>query len=281
MQEREQKRITCGIRQAGLTITELLITISLGMTIVGTVLVGYLATYGSSMDTLASSKLNQDVSAVMGLMVSELRRHGYNGTALDTPTDNPFNQPDDTALEVFDNMTANVQLVPAGDGTWTNNFGGTPTATEGSCIVFAYDFDEDGVVDANELGGFRLNAGVVEMRTAGNVADPDTCASANNTWQPLTELDFITVTALTFNLDGAECLNNREPDNVNNDPGEDANIDEADEGDCYNTFPVAGNITTETNQISITLTANLTEDAFVRTSQSQHVRVRNDYVRTR
>ncbi|NNE36789.1 MAG: prepilin-type N-terminal cleavage/methylation domain-containing protein, partial [Gammaproteobacteria bacterium] len=65
--------------QSGFTITELLITIALSLSIVGSVLIGYMATYTSSMDTLAASKMNQDINAVMGLMISELRRAGYSG----------------------------------------------------------------------------------------------------------------------------------------------------------------------------------------------------------
>ena len=269
--------------QAGFTITELLITMALGLSIIGSILVGYMATYTSSMDTLAASKLNQDLNAVMTLMVTEFRRIGYSVNApVADPTTNAFSQIDSTAMEVYDNMASNTQLVPAGDGTWTNNFGGVATATSGSCIVYAYDLDDDGVVDAVELGGFRLNAGVVEMRTSGNTADPDTCATASNTWAALTDSDFITITTLDFNLDNSECLNTREPDSVNNDG--DGTTDEADEADCYDLpFPVAasGNITVETRQISITLTGVLTNDTFVRISLNQDVRVRNDLVRVR
>ena len=281
--------------QSGFTITELLITMALGLSIVGSILVGYMATYTSSMDTLAASKMNQDLNAVMNLMINEFRRAGYSGNAAaaSSPTENMFNQADGnpdgnavTALEVYDSMASNTQMVPAGDGTWTNGGG----VTEGSCIVYAYDRDEDGVVDANELGGFRLNAGVVELRTAGDVNDPDTCStSASNIWQALTDSDFITVSELTFNLDNSECLNTREPDGIDNDDdglmyeGLPPN-DDLDEADCYDApMPAAasGNITVETRQISIILTGNLTSDIFVDISLNQDVRVRNDLVRIR
>lgn len=270
-------------RQTGFTITELLITTALSLSIVSSVLVGYLATYTSSIDTLAASKLNQDMNAVMNMMISELRRAGYSGDAPTStdPTANVFNQVDDTALEVFDSMSGNTQLVPAGDGTWINT-GGSPAATQGSCIVYAYDLDEDGVVDADELGGFRLNNGEVEFRTAGDTTDPDTCSSTSNTWEALTDSDFITISALVFNLDASECLNTREPDSIDNDS--DSTTDEADEADCYDDpMPVAasGDITVETRQINITLTGHLTEDSFVEISLNRDVRVRNDLVRRR
>lgn len=249
--------------QAGFTITELLITIGLSLSVVSSVLIGYLATYSSSMDTLAASKLNQDMSALMNLMVSDLRRAGYSSVVPTTPSSNLFAAVDNTALEVFNNMTSNTQQAANGSG---------------SCIVYSYDMNKDGVVHATDLTGFRLTtSGVVEMRTSGNTADPDTCATTSNTWTPLTDPDFITVTALTFNLAGSNCLNTREPDTTDNDG--DSSTDEADEYNCYTTTPAASNITVETREISITLTANLTNDSFVRLTQTQSVRVRNDLVR--
>ncbi len=253
--------------QSGFTITELMITVGLSLSVISSVLIGYLATYTSSMDTLAASKLNQDMGAMMSLMVSELRRAGYSGTVPTTPTSNSFALLDNTALEVYNNMTSNTQQAATGSG---------------SCIVYAYDIDEDGVVDAAELAGFRLTtAGVVQLRTAGNTADPDTCSTTSNTWTDLTDPDFITVGTLTFSLANSECLNTREPDLVDNNAN--STVDEAAEADCYVSVPTAasGNITVETREITITITATLTNDSFVRLTQTQNVRVRNDWVRVR
>lgn len=252
-------------RQRGFTITELMITVGLSMSVISSVLIGYLATYSSSMSTLAASKLNQDMSALMNLMVNELRRAGYSGVVPTTPASNLFAAVNDTALEVFNDMTNNVQQASTGSG---------------SCIVYSYDMDQDGVVDAAELAGFRLTtAGVVQMRTAGDTADPDTCATTSNTWTDLTDPDFITISTLTFNLANSNCLNTREPDSTDNDA--DMVTDEADEADCYVNAPTAssGNITVETREITITLTGTLTNDTFVRLTQTQNVRVRNDMVR--
>jgi type IV pilus assembly protein PilW len=252
--------------QRGFTLTELMITIGISMSIISSVLIGYLATYSSSLSTLAGSKLNQDMSALMSLMGNELRRAGYYGAVAASPAANPFSQVDDTALEVFDSIAGNAQQAATGNGT---------------CIVFAYDLDEDGVVDANELGGFRLNGSTVEMRTAGNLADPDSCASAGNTWMALTDPNFITITTLDFDLGGSECLNTAEPDGADSDG--DTVIDNPEEYDCYAQVPAAGSnaITVETRQVDITLTGNLANDAFVRLAQTQSIKVRNDMVRVR
>jgi len=79
-------------RQSGFTITELLITTALGLSVIGSILVGYLATYTSSMDTHAASKMNQGLNAVMNLMITEFRRAGYSGNAANAtdPTTNVF-----------------------------------------------------------------------------------------------------------------------------------------------------------------------------------------------
>jgi prepilin peptidase dependent protein B len=266
--------------QAGFTITEMLITIALSLSVMSSVMVGYLATYTSSMDTLAASKMNQDINAVMALMISELRRSGYSGDAATAtnPTTNVFNQVDDTAMEVFDSVASNVQMVTDLANGWINT-GGSPAATQGTCIVYAYDADEDGVVDTEELGGFRLNNGAVDFRRLGDVSDPDTCSNTSNTWEALTDNGFITVSALNFNLDSSECLNTSEPNSIDDDGSN--GVDDAAEYDCYDVAPDATEITVETRQITITATANLSSDSFVQISQTQEVRVRNELVRIR
>lgn len=246
-----------------------MITVALSLTVISSVMIGYLGTYTGSMSTLNSSKLNQELNAVMSMMVADIRRAGYNGSvaASENPTANVFNTVDSTALEVFDDMVSNTQVAATGSG---------------SCIVYAYDLNQDGAVDANELVGFRLNGVVVQMRTVGNVADPDTCASSGNTWTDLTDADFITITTLNFDLSGSMCLNTREPDLVDSDS--DGTVDNVEEGNCYVApLPAAasGDITVETRQVDITLAGNLADDSFTRQSQAQSVRVRNDLIRIR
>jgi prepilin peptidase dependent protein B len=254
-----QRRVT------GFTITELMVAIALGLAIIGSVLIGYLATYSSALHTLKSSRLNQDLSALMSLMSSDIRRAGYNGKHHISHEKNPFNSSGDTALAVFDNMNSEHPEGPTG---------------RGSCIVFAYDSDQDGAVTASELIGFRLNKGVVEMRTAGNRSAPNSCDDPGNTWMALTDPGFIMIDKLDFDLADSTCLNTREPDGSDND-GDGAEDNRA-EYDCYGTpQPLAGSrdTTIEVRQISITLTGALTEDPFVRMTLSQQIRVRNDLLR--
>lgn len=265
------RRLPSIARQRGFTITELMITVVLGLSVISSVLLGYLANYQGSMGTLASSKLGQDVNTLMGLMIGEMRRAGYSAEAAvtDSPENNSFNVVDSTALEIHTYVASPESSTQQG------------STGSGNCVVYAYDMDGDGTVDANELSGFRLRNGVVQMRTSGNTADPDTCSSTSNTWSDLTDDDLMTVSALTFDLAASRCLNTREPDGVDNDS--DTDVDEAGEADCYASVPTAGsgNITVETRQMTITLTAALSNDSFTRLSVSEIVRVRNDWVRER
>lgn len=240
-----------------------MITVALGMSVISSVLIGYLATYSGSVNTLANSKLTQEMTTLMNVMVEDIRRAGYSNNTVSTAAANPFNDTATTALAVFNNMTSNT--LQAGTGS-------------GSCILYSYDRDQDGVVDANELFGFRLNAGVVEMRTTGVPANAPTCAGVGQ-WAELTDAGFMNVTTLTFSLAASECLNGREPDTVDNDGAN--GVDDVAEVDCYAMAPATGNITVETRQVTITLAAELTNDAFVRMSMTQNVRVRNDMVRIR
>jgi prepilin peptidase dependent protein B len=255
-------------KQQGFTIVELMITVALGLSVISSILVGYLATYKGSMATLAQSKLSQEMLSMMDLMGSELRRAGYSAetTLATSPATNSFSALNSTVLAVYNNMTSNTKQAYTGSG---------------SCIIYSYDMDSNGVIAAGELSGFRLNNGVVQMRTAGNTAAPDTCATASNTWSDLTDSRFMTVTALTFNLSGSSCLNTREPDLIDNDA--DGTVDNSAEANCYTSVPAAssGNITVETRVVAITITANLTNDSFVRQEITDTVRVRNDWIRVR
>jgi prepilin peptidase dependent protein B len=249
-----------------------MIAVMLGMSVISSVLIGYLATYSGSISTLANSKLSQEMATLMDVMVNDIRRAGYtnNSAVANAPANNAFSLLDVTALEVYDGIASN-QAAATGSGT---------------CIVYSYDADRNATVASpgpspNELFGFRLTAaGVVQTRTLGNLANPDTCETANNTWVDLTDPDFMFVTALNFDLALSACVNTREP-NLFDDDGV-GGADNATEADCYVApFPVpgSGDITVETRQVDITLTANLTNDAFVRMSITKSVRIRNDWVR--
>jgi prepilin peptidase dependent protein B len=243
-----------------------MISLALGMGVISAILLGYLATYRSSLQTLAASRLQQELGTLMELMVSELRRAGYSAglTAGNAVTGNAFNVAGQTALGVFSSMSA--AALQDGRG-------------RGSCIVFAYDRDEDGLLAAEELSGFRLNGEALQIRLAGNPANPASCASTGSSWLELSDPGSISISLLDFDLAAAVCRKLREPDGQDNDGN--GLVDDAQEADCHHWPPAVGSgeLTLETRDIAVTLQGRLRADPAVSLQLQRRVLVRNDLLR--
>ncbi len=259
------------VSQRGVTIIELMVGMTVGLIVVGMVLSVYLTTVRSSGDTLSSSRLNQEMGAIMSIMVNDIRRAGYANPAvvnksydwddplgvdpddvdnIEEPTTNPFNLPGSTALEVHDNMTDDNDVMTDGD----------PNTTAGSCILYAYDAsngdDDANAGDTNgdgyrirendEFFGFRRDDtdDTVQMRTSVDVGAGgviNACNGENQVWARLNDPNLVIITDLSFDLFFSSCINVSEPDIVDNDgdgyPAAGAvagDIDpEMDEVNCY------------------------------------------------
>lgn len=257
--------------QSGLTLIEVMLAVAVGSILMTSVLTFYITTVKSSGEMLESSKVNQELSALMNVMVNDIRRAGFWGNMAPAdfgqPQTNPFAQLNNTALEVH---AANLQQGVQGSG---------------DCIIYTYDADQDGVVDNADIRGFRLVNGVVQMRERGDTvanAVHDSCNNANDVWRDVTDGNLISVTGLTFDLADSACVNSTEPDGEE-DGGDPAVIDDDLESNCYTVVPAggSGDITVETRQVLITLSGVLLSDPAVVRTLSQDVRVRNDLVRIR
>jgi type IV pilus assembly protein PilW len=254
-------------RQAGVTIIELLVGMAVGALVVGGAITMYAATVRSSSETLRSSKLNQEIGALMSVIVNDVRRAGFwEGASGGDYHLNPFAQPGTTALAVFDTMAGSDQ----------------GALGQGSCLVYAYDAtylpgNTPGVVDATDIFGFRLNGSVVQMRQTGGTANSCT----DGTWANVTDPNLVAVTGLSFDLGGSLCLNGSEPNGEDDDS--DGTIDNAEEVDCYATVPAVGSDepTSETRAVVITINAELANDPTTQMTATHSVRVRNDYLRLR
>jgi prepilin peptidase dependent protein B len=264
--------------QRGVTLAELLVGMAVGLIVVGGAIQVYVSTIQGSNDTLRSSKLNQELSALMSVIVNDVRRAGFwgaiNPNAL---ASNPFSQWGATALVVRDDMTNNNLQGPTG---------------QGSCLLYVYDAtylpgNAAGVLEATDLFGFRLtDSGVVQMRQVGVVDGAacvgGTCTSCTNgTWENVTDPNLINITELTFDLGNSQCLNASEPNGIDNNGN--GTVDDASELDCYATIPAnaSGDITVETREVTIRVTGSLAADASVQATATQSVRVRNDLIRIR
>lgn len=176
-------------RQRGLTLIELMLAGTLALIALAAVMTVYAATAHHSRLQLQSAHLHQQMRGILQLIGRDLRRAGYwRFDALQqSAADNPF-QRGDNRLRT----------------------GAYPDQRPGSCILLAYDLDDDGRVgvgrcagaacppftddDNVEQFGFRLRNGAVQSRYGGTALGCDT-----GYWQALNDSD-IDVTRLHFTL---------------------------------------------------------------------------------
>lgn len=263
--------------QRGVTLVELLIGMAVGIIVVGGAVGIYVSTVQGSSITLKSSKLNQETSALLHVMVNDIRRAGFWGNVDPSSLNaNPFNVQGATALVVRDDMANDAVQAATG---------------QGSCITYAYDAtylpgNVAGTLESTDLFGFRLNGTVVQMRSLGVVDGADcvggTCTSCTNgTWENVTDPNLIEITTLNFDLSGSQCLNGAEPNGIDDDA--DGTVDDDDEFDCYVDVPAAASndATAETRELLITVVGRLVQDTSTQIQASQSVKIRNDLVRIR
>jgi len=200
------------VKQKGATLVELLISLVIGLIIAASMLGIYVNSTANSSLILKSSKLNQELTSLMTVMVNDIRRAGYAGDFLGGVADNKFTYYDDGS----DDKIRNVIRV------------------DGSCILYAYNFDtsSDSTTDLatpayEDIRGFRLSLipdteiGVVEMLSmtgtaVTNIGDQGYCAPTYNgdadgdnvlDWQPLTDHTTINIETLEFDMGESSCLN--------------------------------------------------------------------------
>lgn len=261
-------------KDCGFTLIELIVSLAMGTIVIAGLISVYVSILVSSSETLATSKLSQQVSALMNIMTNDIRRAGYWGQGVTpladyiirSPVSNPFSATALTSLALIDNIIGNNII--AGNA-----------ATTGDCVTYTYDANDDGILDNEDIVGFRLVDSTAQMRRLGNIGDARHDSCTVGTWESLTDSNVISIDVLQFSLLNSVCINTREPDGVDNDGVN--GVDDPAEMDCYANAPLAasGDITTETLQINIRLEASLVSDSFVKTQMNQVVRVRNDRVR--
>ncbi|WP_411358910.1 PilW family protein [Pseudidiomarina salilacus] len=160
-------------RQQGLSLVELMITITLGLLLMAALTAVFSNTLGVNSRSLKLSQLNEEATAIMDLMVGDIKRTGYRG---------------DAARLVYDPTNASTDF---NDSIVIANVTGE---TVNSCILFEYDADGDGVHDgASEDFGYRLVDGRVQLRRSSAGCD----ASG---WENITTNDMIEITGLEFTL---------------------------------------------------------------------------------
>jgi len=246
-------------KQKGFTLIEIMISLVLGLIVIGGAISIYISTIRSSTDITNSARLNYDLDSVMQLMVNDIRRAGYWGGAIVNS---------DAKLNPFINGTANIQISDYTDADGDAHLNG--------CIVYSYDANGSGAntlndltddIDENEYFGFRLDRGAVWMRStvdidgsSGIVEDPTNCDDDSD-WGRIIDENKINIESLSFTTNH-KCLNIKA------------------DTTCAVTALIAGDQAVEVRQIDITLIGNVVNDDPVEKTLRATVKVRNNRIFT-
>ncbi|MGR8929059.1 MAG: PilW family protein [Gammaproteobacteria bacterium] len=244
-------------KQVGFTLVEIMISLVLGLIVVGTTISIYIATVGSSASTVRSARLNHDLESAMTLMINDIRRTGYWGGAADNVVgDNPFMNANGAVGAI-----ANIVIIG------------------GNCILYSYDANNDASVNGDEYYGFKLQNNTIMMRLSGSSTTD--CNDGNDSWQNIIDNTQLTISDLRFDF---------EPLDVNSDG------DTTDAGDlqatsrCWNqtkktsdnaldcTGGANGDYIIQNRMVNITVSGRVSTDATTTKTLSSTVEVRNNRI---
>ena len=154
----------------GFSLVELMVAITIGLFIL-LGLTSFLSNnLRSSAQLSAATRLNQEMRNIMALMSRDIRRAGYWGNATSGIG---------VTVPLFDNPFDEVNVATSG------------------CILYSYDLNADGALTGNEQFGFLLDAGTIKARSTSS-GSPS--CSSGAAWQPLSDPNAVTYTALTFTV---------------------------------------------------------------------------------
>lgn len=226
----------------GFSLPELMIALLMGLFVMLGVLSSYMATSKGNIESIRMTRLTQESRSAMRLMAEDIRRAGYWSQAhaqLAAGTDNPF---------------LSGQL----DVSVSNKTG----EADGSCILYSYDVDADGIIhdgsgaESNDMIGFRLSDQRVQMRVSG--ADFN---CNDGLWVDVTDGGVTAVTGLSFLLI-EKCINATDYPNT----------------DCAVTLPDSGDRLVRARDVKISYKANLLSDSMISRSLEDTVHIRNDKI---
>lgn len=170
----------------GFSITELLIGSAAGLIVVGGAVALVVAIIGSNSDTIKSSRLNQDLNAIMAIMVNEIRRAGFNGD-----------------LAPYTGADSSIQVPLSEDCVYY------AYAVDDNCVDSDCRDDVDGIFDQSAEYGFRFdsNNGEIEMRKT--AADYGGCGDTYNPsdWEAVNDNNEVQITSFVV-VDNSQCLDN-------------------------------------------------------------------------
>lgn len=168
--------ITMHSRQHGYSLIELMLTLTLGMIVVGGALAMYMSTFSANSSALKIARLNSELRSAMAFVTRDLKRAGYwNGADAAVQNNTLQNNPFFT--------TDPVTRVS------TNTANDSPAVTY-ECILFSYDLNSNGAFNSpDEALGYRHDNAkkAIEVRRSAK-----NCAETG--WEDLSDPDVIEIT---------------------------------------------------------------------------------------
>ncbi|MCC7276737.1 MAG: prepilin-type N-terminal cleavage/methylation domain-containing protein [Chromatiaceae bacterium] len=239
-----------GWRQAGISLVELMVGLTVGLLVIAAATSIYIVVVRSGSEILASAKLNEELRAVMNLMIADIRRAGSWTASADLASKTPSCVDDANPFTVR--------------GTICPHQTDLQILDSGSAIQLTYNRLTDW--EYGVLIGFRLNGGAIQtVQCNNNATTPVACdtASLATGWEGLSDINTVTVDSLSFSAAGSRCLNSTTNVSLNS--------------LCPTTNPVNQRLI-EKRQILITLTGHLTTRPEYIMTLRQAVWVANDRV---
>ncbi len=151
--------------QAGLSLTEFMVGIAVGLFVVAGAIAMLVSNLNNSRRLLVEARVNQDLRAAADVVAREVRRAGFWENAIAGTVTTA------TSQSTTPNPNASVD---ADAGTSTITYSIARDTASGRAAT-------DNNLDADEQFGFRLNSGVLEMQVS------------QGSWQPLTDPNIVTV----------------------------------------------------------------------------------------
>jgi type II secretory pathway component PulJ len=160
--------------ERGVSIVELMVSIAVGMFLVMALTQFFVGHIVGNADLLKATRLNQELRAVMDLMVRDIRRTGYWGNAVSGVW---YEGSPGVATNPLQSVTIGSTANPA-------------TATSGTSVTYSYDVNGNGTVEDSENFTIRLNNNAVEL--VQGITNPTTTT--------LSDTGTTRITALTFSF---------------------------------------------------------------------------------
>lgn len=247
---------------SGFNLIELMIGLTVGLIIVTAAIGVFFNSMRGMADNTKLVRLNQDMRAMMDIMVRDIRRAGF-------VTSNPA---------YFSDLKDNPYFDSVSSGHTTD----IALLNSNTCIVYSYNRDDDRPSkirdhdehdEEEERLGFRLNSGELEMRTSGTTNE-----NCEGHWETITEPE-VEITGLTFAMTSTtlNATSMLSTDGVR--PGDANGNGLCDAGEPCNTCTRDGSpdpACVIVRYITIHLAGRLRDDHAMTQSITETVRVRND-----